>query len=358
VTRTMGASCWWTFLLLMTLPATSAGAAQTAEGFYRGKTITLEVGYAPGGGYDAYGRAFAPYFARHIPGNPAIVVQNVPGAGSLKLTNDIYNIAPRDGTVIGLVGREQITAPLFATPGVQFDAKAANWIGTLDRAVSVCVAWHTTRFRSMQDLRQHQMVVGGTGPASITVVLPKALNDVLGYKFKVISGYGGGNLVALALERGEIDGRCGWSYPSLMSTHADWAKDGKIRFLAAAAQSRIPQLPDVPTVFELTKTDRQRQVLALILAGEAMARPFLAPPDVPAERLAALRAAFMAAAHDPAFLARARSRRLEIDPADWREMKANIEKLYATPRPIVDAARNIVAGAKLQARTKKHGGKK
>jgi tripartite-type tricarboxylate transporter receptor subunit TctC len=199
----------------------------------------------------------------------------------------------------------------------------------------------------MADLRTQEMIVGGTGPASVTVVLPTALRDVLGYKVKVIPGYDGGNVIAKALENGEVDGRCGWSYPSLMSTHADWAASGKVRFLAAVARTRIPQLPDVPTVYELAQTDQQRQVLALALAGEDMARPFMAPPDVPDDRLAALRAAFDAAAKDPEFLNRAQKLGLEIDPVGWREMRDEIEQLHATPAPIVEIVRRLIAGKPL-----------
>ncbi len=290
-------------LPLLAWVAASDVSAQTAEEFYRGRTITLQIGYAPGGGYDVYARTFAPYLSQHMPGRPAVVTQNVPGAGSLKLANDIYNIAPRDGTVIGAIGREQLTAPLFNVPGVRFDARKVNWIGTLDRSASVCVAWHTTRFHSLEDTREHEMVVGGTGPASVTVVLPTALREVLGYKLKVVPGYPGGNEVAVALERGEVEGRCGWSYASLMSTHRDWVRDKKVRFLAAASRSRVRDLPNLPSVLEFAKSERERQILSLILAGEAMARPFLAPPSVPADRLAVLRAAFIAAARDPDFRA-------------------------------------------------------
>lgn len=187
------------------------------------------------------------------------------------------------------------------------------------------------------------MVFGGTGPASVTVVLPTALREVLGYKLKVVSGYPGGNEVSFALERGEIDGRCGWSYASLMSTHPEWHRDGLLRYLAAASRARIPALPDVPSVLELASDDRQRA----ILSGEAMARPFLAPPGVPPERLAALRAAFYAAATDKEFVAQAQKIGLEIDAGDWREMTDNIEKLYATPAEVVGVATKLIKDGKL-----------
>lgn len=319
--------------------------AETAEQFYRGKTITLQIGYAPGGGYDVYARHFAKHFGRHMPGRPSVITQNVPGAGSLKLANTLYNSAPRDGTVIGSIGREQVTAPLFGVEGTQFDAKKINWIGNLDSAASLCVAWHATPFRSIEQVREREMIVGGTGPASITVVLPTALNQVLGYKFKVISGFPGGNDITLALERGEVEGRCGWSYASIKSTQPAWITEKKIRFLAASAFKRLPELPEVPSVLELAQSEADRQVIALILAGQVMARPFVAPPEIPEERLAALRAAFSATVRDPQFLAEAEKQGLELDPMDWQEMTETITRLYDTPAPVVKAAMEAIQRA-------------
>ncbi len=328
--------------LALAVPATMIGApvisAETAEQFYRGKTITLQIGYAPGGGYDVYARQFAKHYGAHVPGKPSVITQNVPGAGSLKLANTLYNSAPRDGTVIGAIGREQVTAPLFGVEGTQFDAKKINWLGNLDSAASLCVAWHTTPFRTIDQVREREMIVGGTGPASITVVLPTALNQVLGYKFKVISGFPGGNDITLALERGEVDGRCGWSYASIKSTQPAWITEKKIRFLAASAFKRLPELPEVPSVLELAQSEADRQVIALILAGQVMARPFIAPPEIPEERLAALRAAFSATVRDPRFLAEAEKQGLELDPMDWQEMTETIKRLYDTPPPVVKAA--------------------
>jgi tripartite-type tricarboxylate transporter receptor subunit TctC len=321
--------------------------AQTVEEFYRGKTIMLQIGTSAGGGYDVYARLFARHFGKYVPGNPRIMPQNVPGAGSLKLANDLYNTAPRDGSVIGAIGKEQVTSPLLGVAGARFDSLKFNWLGTLDRTTSVCVAWHTSPFQSLEQAREKQMVFGGTGPASMTFILPTALRELLGFKLKVVGGYPGGNEVSLALERGEIDGRCGWSYASLMSTYKHWLEGNKLRFLAAASRSRVPALPDIPSVLEFTTTDRQRQVLSLILAAEAMARPFLAPPGVPADRVAALRKAFWATATDADYIAQAKKLGLEIDSADWREMITNIQRLYATPPEVVAVAKKLIRYGKL-----------
>jgi tripartite-type tricarboxylate transporter receptor subunit TctC len=319
--------------------------SETAEQFYRGKTVTLQIGYVPGGGYDLYARQLARYYGRHLAGQPTVVTQNVPGAGSLKLANQIYNAAPRDGTTIAAIGREQVTAKLFGVAGVQFEATRMNWIGNMDQAASLCVAWYTGPIKTMADARKHEMAVGATGPASTTLTLPAALDQLLGYKFKIISGYPGGGEITLALERGEVQGRCSWSYASIVGTRPDWIRDKKIRFLSVAAVRRLPELPDVPTIYELAPKEQDKQVLALIMASDDIARPFVAPPNVPPERLQALRDAFSATMHDPQFLAEAKKQELELDPMDWRDMTETIEKLYASPRSVVKAATDIIQRA-------------
>jgi tripartite-type tricarboxylate transporter receptor subunit TctC len=334
-----------TFALAAALSIADPASSETAEQFYRGTTLTVQVGYAPGGGYDIYARTFSRFLGRFLPGNPNVVVQNVPGAGSMRLTNIIANTAPRDGSVIAFIGREQVVAPLYGLPGAKFDATNMNWVGNLDRAASLCVAWHTTSFMTIEDVREREMVVGSTGPASLTTVLPAAMNDVLGYKFKIVSGYPGGNDINLALERGEIQGRCSWSYPSIMSTRPDWVSKKIIRLLAVAAFERPPETPDVPTVLELARSDKERQILELIISSDIMARPLVAPPGVPADRLAALRNAFKTVVRDPEFLAQAKQAKLELNPMDSQEMTATIKRLYATPKSVVDAAIAIVKRA-------------
>jgi len=320
-------------------------SAETVEQFYRGTNLTVQVGYAPGGGYDVYARAFARFLGKFVPGNPTVVVQNVPGAGSMRLTNLIANTAPRDGSVIAFIGREQVVAQLYGLPGVKFDATTMNWIGNLDQAASLCVSWHTAPFTTIQDARERPMVVGSTGPASMTTVLPAALNDVLGFKFKIVAGYPGGNEINLALERGEIQGRCSWSYPSMMSTRPDWVRNKTIRLLAVSGFERIAEAPDVPTVLELAAAEADKQVLELIIVSDLLARPVVAPPDVPAPRLAALRKAFSDTLRDPEFLAYAKQARLELNPMDWEAMTSAIKRIYATPKGVVETAVAIVTRA-------------
>lgn len=313
-------------------------AAQSVAEFYRGKTVTLQIGYPPGGGYDIYARHLARFYGRHIPGEPNFVTQNVPGAGSLKLTNAIYNTAPKDGTVLGAIGREHVLSPLFGLAGVQFDATKMNWLGNMDSAASLCVAWHTSPIQKMEDLRTQELTVGGTGPGSTTVVLPTVLKHVLGLNFKVVSGYPGGSDLTVALERGEIQGRCAWSYASLKSTQAEMITSKKIRFLSVSTLKRLPELPDVPTVVELAKTETDRQIIELILASQLMARPIIAPPDLPVDRLTALRKGFSDAVRSKEFLAEAERLKLELDPMDADEITDVIKRIYATPKPVVQSA--------------------
>ena len=325
-------------LAVVVLSSAAPAYSQSTADFYRGKTITLQIGYPPGGGYDIYARHLARFYGRHIPGQPAIVSQNVPGAGSLKLTNAIYNTAPRDGTVIGAIGREHVLSPLFGLAGVQFDATKINWLGNLDSAASLCIAWHTSPIRAMDDLRSQELTVGGTGPGSPMVVMPTVLKHVLGLNFKLVAGYPGGSDVNLAMERGEVQGRCAWSYASLKSTQAEFITDKKIRFLSVSTLKRHPELPEVPSVLEFARTDSDRQILELILTSQLMARPFIAPPELPADRLAALRAGFSAVVRDKEFLAEAEKQKLELAPMDSAEITEVIARVYATPQPVVQAA--------------------
>ncbi|MFQ6016959.1 MAG: Bug family tripartite tricarboxylate transporter substrate binding protein, partial [Kiloniellaceae bacterium] len=202
------------------VPAT-AGADAVAD-FYKGKTITLFVGYSPGGGYDTYARTVARHMGKHIPGNPDFVVKNRPGAGSMKLANEMYAAVPKDGSVIGIIGRGQVMEPLFGTEQAKFDPSEFNWLGSANNEVSVCVSWHTSPVRTVQDLMTQQLIVGGTGPGADTDTFPKVLNNVIGTRLKLVTGYPGGNDILLAMERGEVDGRCGYSWSSAKSRKADW----------------------------------------------------------------------------------------------------------------------------------------
>src|SRR5215208_3742637 len=316
------------------LPQTSALAERPAD-FFKDKSMELYIGYTPAGGYDVYARTLARHMDRLIPGKPNIVTKNMPGAGSLVLANWLYNVAPKDGTAFGIIGRGTGFDPLLGSTKAQFDATQFNWIGSMNNEVSVCVAWHTTGVTKLEQVMQKELVVGGTGPAADTDQFPKAINRVLGTKFKIVSGYPGGNEIDLAMERGEVQGRCGWSWSSVVTTHKNWIDEKKINILAQLALSKHPDLPNVPLIMDFAKAEEQKQIFKLVFARQPMGRPFLAPPGVPEERVAALRTAFMATAKDKDFLAEAAKAKLEINPVSGEDVQKLVQDIYRkTPKAI------------------------
>jgi len=316
----------------------SVAQAQDAAAFYKGRNVNMEIGYSVGGGYDVYARTIARFIGRHIPGAPTVVVKNMEGAGSLRLANWLYNAAPKDGTEMGTIGRGVAFDPLLGNKSAQFDASKFTWVGSANNEVSVCVAWQNNGISKFEDLYGKQMTVGGTGGGSDTDVFPQILNAVLGTKMKLISGYPGGNDVGLAMERGEVQGRCGWSWSSVQATHKDWLEQKKIVVLVQLALSKHPDLPDVPLVTDLAKTDEQRQILKLIFARQVMGRPYLAPPGIPRERVEALRQAFLDTMKDKEFLAETDREQLEITPVTGPEIEKLVKEVYQTPAGIAAKA--------------------
>ncbi len=321
------------------LMAPATASAHAVADFYEGKTITLYVGYSPGGGYDTYARTVARHMTKHIPGNPNIVTKNRPGAGSMLLANELYNILPKDGTVIGTIGRGIPMEPLFGTAEAKFDPSKFNWLGSANNEVSVCVSWHASPIKTFDDLLTTPMIVGGTGPGADTDTFPKVMNNIIGTKLKLVTGYPGGNDILFAMERGEVEGRCGYSWSSAKSRKADWLRDKKMIVLVQMSTAKHPDLPDVPFVMDMAKSEKDKQVLALIFARQAWGRPFLAPPGVPADRVKALQAAFMATMADPDFLKDATKQRLEIAPISGEKIGELMADLYASSPEIVLAAR-------------------
>jgi tripartite-type tricarboxylate transporter receptor subunit TctC len=296
----------------LTLPV--AGQAESVADFYKGRTVELMIGYSGGGGYDVYARLLARHMGKHIPGNPTIVPRNMPGAGSLVLANWLYNVAAKDGTVFGMIGRGTGFDPLLGNDAAKFDATKFNWIGSMNNEVSVCVSWHTSGVTKFEELRQKELVVGGTGPSADTDQFPRIMNGVLNTKFKIISGYPGGNDINLAMERGEVQGRCGWSWSSVIATRMDWYKQKKIHVLIQLSLEKHEDLSDVPLIVDLAKNNEQKQILKFIFARQALGRPLLAPPEIPQERSKALRKAFMDTLKDKDFRADADKAKLEMNP--------------------------------------------
>jgi len=266
------------------------------------------------------------------------VPKNMEGAGSLRLANWLANAGPRDGTVFGTIGRGTSFDPILGQPGAQFKGTDFNWLGSMNNEVSVCASWADSGVSKFEDLLSKELLIGAVSANDDTMQFAKVLTAVLGAKFRIVSGYPGGNDVVLAMERGEVKGRCGWSWSSVLAAHASWWKEKKINILVQLALAKHPDLPDVPLITDLAKNEDQRQMLRLIFARQVMGRPFLAPPGVPKDRVEALRTAFMATMADKDFLADAAKARLEIAPVSGEKVQALVTETYATPAVIAQQA--------------------
>jgi tripartite-type tricarboxylate transporter receptor subunit TctC len=317
---------------LMTQPARSDGV----EDFYKGKTVSLLIGYSVGGGYDAYGRLVARHLGKHIPGNPGVVAQNMTGAGSLKAANYLYSVAPKDGSVIGTFSRSQGIAPLLNK--AEFDSTKFTWLGSVTDEVSLCVTRHDALVKTFSELLVTPATLGGEGAGSDPNIFALLYRNVFGAKIKIVTGYPGTNEIQLATERGEVDGLCGLSWSTLKGRYPHWLKDKKANILIQAGIKKQPELPDVPSAAELAKEPDQAQILKLILIGQAMARPFAAPPGIPAERKAALIAAFERTTRDPDFLAEAQRLDFEVNPVSAAKLDALLAEAYATPKDVIAKA--------------------
>ena len=282
-------------MLLAALPA----QAQSVADFYRGKTVQMLIGYTAGGGYDLNARVLARHMGKHIPGNPNIVAQNMAGAGSLRLANFLYNVAPKDGTAIGMVGRGMAMEPLIGGSATQYDARRYAWIGSVSDQVSLCATWHTSKVKSWDDMLKTDFTVGGEGSGSDPDMFATMIRSLFGVKIRLVSGYPGGNEINLAMERGEVDGRCGWSWSSIKITKPDWLKNKRINLALQMALHKNSELADVPLIMDFARNDRERQILKLVLSRQEMGWPFTAPPGLPKERADALRAAFDATMRGP-----------------------------------------------------------
>ena len=323
--------------------AAKADDAAVAQ-FYKGRTIQLYIGYSVGGGYDLYARELARYLGNHIPGHPSIVPQNMPGAGSLRLANYLYNVAPKDGTAIATFARGMATYSLLGGTGIQFDARKFAWLGSITDEVSVCAFWHTSGVETWQDMLTKSYTIGGTGTASDTDIFPKALKNIFHLKLKLVTGFPGGSDIVLAMERGEVNGRCGWSWSSLESRNKNMYDTKQIFVPVQLALRKHEDLPNVPLVTELTKDPKELQALKLIFSRQTMARPYVAPPGIPADREAALRQAFDDTMKDPAFLAEAKKADLEVHPVTGAEIDTLLADVYASPPEAIQLAKDAANG--------------
>ena len=327
---------------LLWVAAPGHATAQSIADFYSKRSISILVGFGPGGGYDSYARAIARHFGRHMPGEPATVVRNMPGAAGMTLVNALYNSIPPDGTQFGTFDRAIPLEPLLHSSSARFDPLQLGWIGSPSSEVSACVGWHTARAKSIQDLGAIEMVMAGTGAAADATIYPNIFREILGLRFKVITGYQGASDALLAMEKGEVEGFCPWGWVSIQSQRPDWLRDGKINVLMQLGLRKNPSYPNIPLVLDLAKTPDDRAALELVLAPLLFARPFAAPPGVPPERLAAIRKAFRETVEDARFRADAEKIGLSVDYVSDVEIEAQLKKLYATPPHIVQRIRNAI----------------
>jgi tripartite-type tricarboxylate transporter receptor subunit TctC len=317
-------------------------AADDVADFYKGKTASLYLGYPPSGAYDIYARLIARYMSKYVPGNPQFIVRYKPGAASLNLVNELYNVMPRDGSVIGMFARSVALNRLLGREGANFNPVEFNWIGSANNEVSICGVWHGVGVWSTKDFISRPLVFAANAPGAESDVYPNILNNLLGTKFKVVSGYPGVNDLTLALERGEADARCGWSWGAVKAAKPDWLRDKKIYIAVQFATKKHPELPDVPLATELAHNDKERAALDLILTQQVMGRPFAAPPKVPADRVTALRRAFDQSLKDPELLAEAEKAQLEIAPVDGEALQAMVEHMFQAPQDVIEAARKAI----------------
>jgi tripartite-type tricarboxylate transporter receptor subunit TctC len=315
--------------------------AAAQEDFYRGKQITLIIGLGAGETYDLYARLLGRHLSKHIPGEPLIIPSNKPGAGSLNAVNALYNTAPKDGTVIGTGHRFVPLMPLLHMPGTQFDALKFNYIGSMARETGLCIARKDSGIRSMEDTKTREFMVGTTGAGAEMTTFNATMSKMLGARLKVVRGYLTSTEIDLAIERGELQGRCGVSFGSLRVNKPEWLQNKDVTVLIQFGLVRHPELPDVPLLTELVGNKDDRAALDLMLAPSDMARPFFAPPGVPAERIEILRKAFDATLKDPALIEEAAKQRLDLMPMTGAEMEAVFAKLYALPPPVLERARAL-----------------
>jgi tripartite-type tricarboxylate transporter receptor subunit TctC len=319
--------------------------AQTTD-FYAGKQINMIVGSAVSGGYDTYARLVARHWTKHIPGNPSIIVQNMPAAGSVAAMNALANTAPRDGTTIGGVQNHVGIEPIMGVTGpiesMRFDGRTMNWIGSATKEIPVVAAWSNSPIKKFQDTIEREMLVGSSGTATADTVYPRILNATVGTKFRVVAGYKSNNELIIAAERGETMGRAGWFVSGMLATQGQQIADGKILVLVQLAWEKHPELPNVPLITEFVSDPTKRDQVAFSLSWLAMGRPFVAPPGVPAERVKLLRDSFMRTMADPAFIAEAKGLRLDVIPMSGEDVQALVGRLYETPRSIMDPVRAIM----------------
>ncbi|MEA2986933.1 MAG: hypothetical protein QOD94_3187 [Alphaproteobacteria bacterium] len=334
----------WILLMAIGCAVLGSGPA-AADDFFKGKQLTLMTGSNPGGVNEAYARLLARHLPKHIPGSPTIIVQSVPGAGGAVLANRLAEKSPRDGTAIGQVQRTLLLDPLLLDKTFAFNPIDFNWLGSLNRETNVLIVSGDSKVKSIEDAKKTEAVLAAGGAETEGVIYPMLINDFLGTKFRVVSGYPGDAGMMLAIERGEVEGRGGVPWSAIKASSAQKLSDGKIKVILQMALKPNPELASVPSLLDLVKNDVHRQVLELLFARSEMGRPYVLPPGVPAERVAMLRKAFMDTTRDPEFLSEAQRHDFEIDVMDGEEMQKLMQQLYGKPKEVYDEAKRAIKAA-------------
>jgi tripartite-type tricarboxylate transporter receptor subunit TctC len=324
------------FISLIGVAACLAPASRTQAADTIDHAVTIYVAGTAGGGIDLFARLVGRHLGRHIPGNPTVTVQDMPGAGGIRAANFLAQQAPRDGTAMTTFANGPIIEPLIGPRNPGYNASQFTWIGALTKDVGLCISWGASPFKTIDDARKQQMVVAGTGAGSETDTWPIILNELLGTKFKVVTGYLGSQETILAIERGEAHGRCIFSLSALKTAKPDWLTDKKINILLQVGLEKSPEFPDVPLLLDLLKNEADRQMVALLVGATAMARPFAAPPGVPESTAALLRRAFDATMQDAEFLSDASKMKADISPTKGEDVQNIVARIYATPQPVID----------------------
>jgi len=327
-----------TLALTLLLLAAKPAAAEPVEQFFARRTVTIVIGYTAGGSYDLYGRMVARHLGKHIPGQPTVIAQNMPGAGSLKAANYLYELAPKDGTALGVIVESAALEQALANPAVQYDAGKFTYVGRVATSNNIFMQWHTARVQSLDDAKRMETSLAGTGPGSIAETVPRLLNATIGTKFKLISGYPASSEAMLAMERGEVDGASS-SWAAVKVGKQAWLRENKIRIILQTTPERISELPHTPSLGEIGDTPEDKQVFALYASGSAIGRSLIAPPGIPAERAQALRTAFQAMAKDPDFVAEIQRLSVELDPMPGEQLERLVAQTLNTPAAVRERAK-------------------
>jgi tripartite-type tricarboxylate transporter receptor subunit TctC len=306
-----------------------------------GKNVTMIIGFGPGGGYDAWGRLVARHLGKNLPGSPNVVPQNMPGGGSFNAANHIYTVAPKDGTVLGIIARDAALGPLTGASGARFDPLRMTWLGSPTLETNVCISMARAKVKTFKELQESELIIGNTGAGTGTYSYPKALNGIFGTKFKLISGFPSSTDVFLAMERNEVDGICE-SLDSVIGKRPDWIATKKVNVLFYGGVKPTIDLHGAPYIVDLARNAEEKQALEFLYAGQGIGRPFVAPPDLPADRLKMLRDAFSATMKDKDFIADATKQKLDVEPEDGEHLEALIRKVYATPKAVVDRIGELI----------------